>query len=140
MRRTRNTSQRKAVLQAVQALSGHPSAADVFARVRADYPHLSLATVYRALHALVECGEITVMRVDAVTRYDAGLPCHHHVVCRGCGAIVDVPAVLPRALMEGVALVSGFLLDPHPVQFSGLCCCCAGHPTALPSPEQPARK
>ncbi len=125
-RRTRNTQQRKAVLGAVHALNGqHPTAADVFAEVRQSYPNMSLATVYRALHALSEQQAITEMRVENVARYDAG-PCfHHHVICRRCGAINDVCAeALPTAFLRYLEKQSGFSLDRHPIQVSGLCPSC----------------
>lgn len=127
-RRTRNTQQRKAVLGAVQTLAGqHPTAADVFARVREDYPQMSLATVYRAIHALVEQQAITEMRVENVARYDTAPCAHHHVVCRRCGAITDVcTGVLPKAFLRYLETQSGFALDHHPIQVSGLCGNCGG--------------
>ncbi len=121
MKRTRNTVQRKAVLDAVRCLPGHPTAADVFVRVRSDYPHLSLATVYRALRALVERGDIAEMRAENVARYDAGSRPHHHIVCRTCGTVTDIPPVLPDAALCHVEQASGYRLDPHPVQFTGIC-------------------
>jgi Fe2+ or Zn2+ uptake regulation protein len=130
-KRTRNTIQRKAVQEAVHSLAGHhPTAADVFAVVRVGYPQLSLATVYRALHALVEQQAITEMRVENVARYDVGmiehapdaLP-HHHIVCRVCGGVGDVCAsALPTHLLRAVEEASeGFSLDFHPIQFRGVC-------------------
>lgn len=126
-RRTRNTQQRKAVLKAVQTLDGkHPTAMEVFERVRGEYPCMSLATVYRALHALVEQKALVEMRVENVARYDAG-PCpHHHIVCRRCGTVRDVcvevcPEALPPSALRVLQEVTGFALDTHPLQLSGLC-------------------
>lgn len=141
--RTRNTAQRKAVLDAVHALAGqHPTAADVFALVRRDHPQLSLATVYRALHALVAQGAVTEVRAENVARYDVGianpspaaLP-HHHLVCRVCGAVEDVSAsAVPAALLRAVASAAGgFALDLHPVQFTGVCASCRAAKTAAPA-------
>jgi Fe2+ or Zn2+ uptake regulation protein len=130
MRRTRNTQQRKAILRAVQTLAGkHPTAADVFVQVRTEYPHMSLATVYRALHALVEQNAVCEMRVENVALYDAG-PCpHHHLVCRRCGRVTDVQAeAVPDSVLASVLRTvepSGFVLDAHPIQFTGLCATCS---------------
>jgi Fe2+ or Zn2+ uptake regulation protein len=121
MRRTRNTVQRRAVLESVRALPGHPTALVVFGRVREEHPQLSLATVYRSLHALVERGDLVELRIGNVSRFDAGPFPHHHIVCRACGAVADVPADLPAALVSDVRKTSGFLLDEHPVQFTGIC-------------------
>jgi len=129
-RRTRNTGQRKAVLATLRSLGGHPTAADVFAHVRArgGYPHLSLATVYRALDALIEQGEVVEMRVAGVGRYDAGPLPHHHVVCRDCASVADVPTLLPHDVLNALGEASGYLVDPdHPIQFFGLCPVCAAH-------------
>ena len=133
-KRTRNTIQRRAVQEAIHALAGHhPTAAEVYAAVRIGYPQLSLATVYRALHALVEQRTITEMRFENVARYDVGmaedspesLP-HHHVVCRVCGTVTDVCAsALPaQALRIVEEATNGFVLDFHPLQFRGVCAEC----------------
>jgi Fe2+ or Zn2+ uptake regulation protein len=130
-KRTRNTIQRKAVQEAVLSLAGrHPTAAEVYAMVRIGYPQLSLATVYRALHALVEQRAITEMRVDNVARYDVGmtedspeaLP-HHHVSCRVCGVVTDISAsALPPHVLHAVEeAIDGFALDFYPIQFLGVC-------------------
>jgi Fe2+ or Zn2+ uptake regulation protein len=127
-KRTRNTGQRKAILCAVRCLPGHPTAAEVFAHVRAQggYPRLSLATVYRALEALVAQGDIIEMRVGGVGRYDGGPRPHHHVVCRGCGRMTDVPPLLPSSVLSDLEQASGYRVDPcHPIQFPGLCPACA---------------
>lgn len=142
-KRTRNTIQRKAVQEAVHALAGHhPTAAEVYAAVRLGYPQLSLATVYRALHALVEQSAITEIRFENVARYDVGmaegspeaLP-HHHVVCRLCGAVADVcVSALPAQSLQAVEeATDGFLLDFHPIQFRGVCAECRTAPYATHS-------
>lgn len=126
-RRTRNTGQRKAILSTLRYLGGHPTAADVFAQVRAqgEFPHLSLATVYRALNTLVEQGEVVEMRVAGVGRYDAGPLPHYHVVCRDCGNVADVPALLPLDVLNALGDASGYVVDPgYPIQFLGLCPTC----------------
>ncbi len=141
-KRTRNTIQRKAVQEAIHMLAGnHPTAAEVYATVRIGYPQLSLATVYRALHALVEQQAITEMRIDNVARYDVGmaghvpqsLP-HHHVVCRSCGQVTDICAsALPVHFLRAVEeATEGFTLDFHPIQFRGVCAAC--RPTVPSTP------
>lgn len=142
MKRTRNTIQRKAVQEAVHALAGqHPTAAEVYVAVRAGHPHLSLATVYRSLHALVAQQAITEIRIENVARYDVGmteslpesLP-HHHVICRVCGMVTDVRAsALPPHLLQGVEeATEGFALDFHPIQFRGVCAVCRTDTAAPP--------
>jgi Fe2+ or Zn2+ uptake regulation protein len=103
----------------------HPTAAEVFTRLKGDHPQMSLATVYRALHALVEQGQIGEARIDNVTRYDASPEPHHHVVCRGCGAVGDVFAPLPPAALRRLREASPFALDVRSLHLSGVCPVCA---------------
>lgn len=123
MKRTRNTVQRRAVLDAVRALGdAHPTAADVFARVRLTEPNLSLATVYRALDALVERREIGRDFVGNVARYDVSANPHHHVVCKVCGGVSDLAAELPAAAVRRLRAAAGdYALELDAIQFAGVC-------------------
>lgn len=123
MRRTRNTLQRRAVLAAIERLDErHPSAAEVYEEVRLAYPKLSLATVYRAIDALCESGQVAPLKLEGVTRYCLGSSPHHHIVCRRCGAVRDVcTEVFPPGAMAHLAACSGFTLESTPMQFFGLC-------------------
>lgn len=129
-KRTRNTVQRRAVLCAVRALGeSHPAAADVFAYLRVAAPGLSLATVYRALDALVSQKEIGRDFVANVARYDVSATPHHHVVCRLCGYVFDLNAPLPAATVRHLQnAANGFQLDLDAVQFSGVCAGCRATP------------
>lgn len=88
----RMTRQRQAVYEAMLASRDHPSAEEVFARVRRKLPDVSLATVYNSLEALVECGQIAkVPRSDeGPARYSHRLDPHHHARCVACGKVWDV--------------------------------------------------
>jgi Fe2+ or Zn2+ uptake regulation protein len=88
----RMTRQRQAVHDAVLASRDHPSAEEVFQRVRRKLPDVSLATVYNSLEALVDCGQITkVPRSDqGPARYSHRLDVHHHARCISCGKVWDV--------------------------------------------------
>jgi Fur family transcriptional regulator, peroxide stress response regulator len=88
----RMTRQRQAVFDAVVAAGGHPSAEQVFARVRRQLPHVSLATVYNSLEALVDCGQLSrVPRTDrGPARYDPRRDAHHHARCVACSKVWDI--------------------------------------------------
>ena len=88
----RMTRQRQAVFDAVVAAGGHPCADQVFERVRRQLPHVSLATVYNALEALVECGQLTrIPRADrGPARYDPRRDAHHHARCVACSKVWDI--------------------------------------------------
>lgn len=126
-KRTRNTVQRRAVLQAVRTLgAAHPTAADIFAQVRQIAPGLSLATVYRALDALVEQREIGRDFVANVARYDVSAIPHHHMVCRQCGSVADLNMPLPANTVRQLqSAANGYTLDLRSIQFNGTCPDCA---------------
>jgi len=88
----RMTRQRQAVYETVLASGDHPSAEEVFQRVRRRLPDVSLATVYNSLEALVDCGQIAkVPRSDqGPARYSRRLDPHHHARCIACGRVWDV--------------------------------------------------
>lgn len=123
----RLTAQRRAVAQVLQGEHVHLTADEVHARAAAILPEISRATVYNALGELVDLGEVRRVDVDGrAVRYDPNVAGpHHHLVCRGCGLILDVPAIdgtvptLPRGARHG------FRVDDTEVTYRGLCPTCA---------------
>jgi Fe2+ or Zn2+ uptake regulation protein len=88
----RCTRQRTAVHDYLRAVETHPTAEEVFAAVRHQIPNISLATVYKALEALVDAGlAAKVAGSDGPTRYDARTEAHYHVRCLKSGRIADLP-------------------------------------------------
>lgn len=120
----RVTEPRIAVLAYLAATDRHPTAEDVETAVNADGQVLSRASVYNVLHSLTRAGLVTGMSVkDGATRYDAHVAPHHHLVCRTCGRVEDVPW---RDF--GVA-EQGVLPDGRPVRalaltLDGVCAAC----------------
>lgn len=128
----RQTKQRAAVIEVLQASHSHPDASQVHAQVRAKLPNVSLGTVYRTLDALVRDGIImTIERTGQATRYDykhSGEH-HHHAVCRSCGAIFDVEiGTLPN--IPASALPAGFQVTDVHIELMGICQACAKKPKA----------
>ena len=123
----RLTPQRTAILAAVRAASDHPTARELFRRVRRREPRIGFATVYRTLNLLVEHGEILELQLgdDAVARYDGDTGPHDHVVCRGCAGVADIRLALPASLLAEAARASGYEVDSYDLRFSGRCPACA---------------
>ena len=79
----KNSRKRAAILEALAAVTEHPTAEMLYNRLKPRYPELSLGTVYRNLSVLAEEGlVVTVARVDGQERYDARTEPHAHFVCR----------------------------------------------------------
>ena len=88
----RVTPQRRAIIRVLLEDSAHPTAEQVFTRVRGIMPDLSHATVYNTLHELVEMGALLELDLGlGERRYDLNTADHAHLVCLGCGHVEDVP-------------------------------------------------
>jgi len=125
----RMTRQRQTVYDSLMSRRDHPSADEVFSRVKKTMPTISLATVYNCLDKLVECGLVRQVNRDRdSTRYCANLREHGHFYCRECGSVhdIDLPSSRPSEL--GLAVPDGFTVDHLDVNLRGVCPeCGAGH-------------
>jgi Fe2+ or Zn2+ uptake regulation protein len=97
----RFTRQRAAVFEYLCAVHGHPTAEEVYLSVQRRIPHISLATVYKALEALVDAGLVAkVGGEDGPSRYDCRRENHYHFRCLKSGAVHDVPTAFDPHLLE----------------------------------------
>lgn len=119
----RLTPQRSAVLGVLRHSQDHPTAAEVFDRVRVAAAGIGAATVYRSLAHLVGSGLAVELSLGdgSAARYDANTARHDHVVCAGCGRADDVDVPLPDEALAGVAADTGWQLSGYGLQFHGLC-------------------
>jgi Fur family ferric uptake transcriptional regulator len=127
------TRQRAAVAAALAKLSGFTSAQAQHDVLRHDGASVGLTTVYRHLQALADAGEVDVLRTDegeSVYRACEGDDHHHHLVCRSCGATVEVTGPAVEAWAEAIAAEHGYRDVSHTLEVFGTCPSCAGQ--ALP--------
>jgi Fe2+ or Zn2+ uptake regulation protein len=97
------SAQRMAVAEYVLRTDAHPSADQVWVRVRARFPHISRATVYNTLNLFVRKGLLRQLVIaEGKVVFDPHVAAHHHFVDELTGAILDVPweAVEVRRLEE----------------------------------------
>jgi Fur family transcriptional regulator, stress-responsive regulator len=122
----RVTRPRLAVLEAV-AGNPHADTDAISAAVRAAIGTVSTQAVYDVLHALTDAG--LVRRIEP-----AGSPArfemrvgdnHHHVVCRGCGAIADVDCAVGHRPCLEASDTRGFVIDEAEVTYWGTCPDCS---------------
>ena len=126
MHEMRLTPARQAVLDVLREAHDHPSAAEIFERVRFFQSSVSYATIYNALNVLVASGLVRELDVgEEAARFDGRVDTHDHVVCDACGIVADVPAALAPDASAVAARASGFRIDEWHVQFRGLCPRCA---------------
>lgn len=85
------THQRLEIYREIAEDPDHPSAEDLFKRLRARMPTISLDTVYRTLATFERIGIIMkVQLLDERGRFEANLDTHHHLVCARCQSVCDL--------------------------------------------------
>jgi len=130
----RVTPQRRAVLSAIGRTESALTATQVYDAARRACPDLGLATVYRTLELLVEAGALR--RMYHADRCEAFVPAHgrhgHSVVCSQCGRVREFTACDVRALAAAAAEETGYEIEDHFLQLSGICGACRGEPGERP--------
>ena len=122
----RATPQRLAIARVLTDLDRHVTAEHVHAEVSARMPGVSLPTVYATLDLLEALGLARRVATEGgAVVYDPRTDEHHHLVCRGCGAIADVDAPVDTAGVLAAAAATGFRPDASQVVLRGLCADCA---------------
>ena len=100
----RSTPQREVVYNVLRAKRDHPTADEVFARVKSDLPTISLATVYNCLETLVQCKLVRAVNFErGPTRYCPNLHPHAHFHDEATGATYDID--LPADVLAQVNAV-----------------------------------
>src|SRR5215472_997155 len=119
------TPQRLSIIEALLDSTDHPRAEEIFAEVRRQHPHISLATVHRTLETLCRIGEarkVTALHDSA--RYDGNLAPHHHVICVRCRRIRDVEISGFGRLLEEAVGLEGFAPLGWSLEVQALCAAC----------------
>lgn len=124
--RLRPTRQRRAVAAALDEFDGFRSAQEIHEALRAAGDNVGLSTVYRALQAMVDAGEIDVLRSDAGEA--AYRKCsdshHHHLVCRSCGRTEEVEGPAVEKWTRAMAAEHGYTEVSHTLEIFGTCSTC----------------
>src|SRR5881394_3870738 len=116
----RSTPQREIVYSVLLAKRDHPTADEVFARVKAEMPTISLATVYNCLETLVQCDLVRAVNFErGPTRYCPNLRPHAHFHDEQTGRTHDID--LPPAVLENLngVLPRGFDAKSVEIIFRG---------------------
>jgi Fe2+ or Zn2+ uptake regulation protein len=121
------TPQRLAIVECLAGDYTHPTAQEVYERLRPRFPTMAVATVYNTLSALDSIGQCRKLDMGGAIRFDPNRAPHDHAVCERCGSIRDVdladetrtPPAEPPAL-------SGFRVERVERIYRGVCAQCAG--------------
>jgi len=120
----KHSRQRDVIVETFFAMGGHVPVDGLVARVRTLDARVSVATVYRTLKLLSECGIAVPRRFeDGQTRYEPATDRSHHdhLICTGCGRIVEFENERIEELQQRVARSHGFEVDSHKLELYGRC-------------------
>ncbi len=121
------TPQRRTVVEGFLVSEGHILAEDLHRRVQTADDSIGIATVYRTLNLLVECGlagEFTrsTGKKSFEKIYRKGR--HDHLICTGCGRIVEFEHPVIEKLQMDICRRHGFARTHHRMQLEGRCRLC----------------
>jgi Fur family ferric uptake transcriptional regulator len=119
----RLTPQRLMILAAIESSDEHISAEEIYAGVTAEYPNVNISTVYRTLELLKKLGMVYEIDLgEGRIRYHAEASGHHHhLVCRGCGQVIDIKESTLSSLRDILLRDYGFRAELKHVGIFGLC-------------------
>ena len=133
----RNTRQRQVILDEVKRSKRHPTADEIYERVRTQLPRISLGTVYRNLDILAASGEIVKLSPGKTQmRFDGNLTAHYHMTCVHCGRVEDLPIAPsdnPVDILEQVTNhLTKYGVFGHKLEFVGVCSDCTAKGCTFP--------
>jgi Fur family transcriptional regulator, peroxide stress response regulator len=119
----RITPQRLAVLRILAASEDHPTAEQIFEKVKTEFPTTSLATIYKTIALLKGLNEVLELGFpDGSNRYDGNKPFPHpHVICTRCRKIMDPELMSLDGLKDEISKKTGFRIHHHRLDFFGVC-------------------
>jgi len=121
-----NTRQRQLLLKLIREEGGLIDAKDLFRRAIEKDKSISHATVYRSLNLFKQLGLIDQKRLGHAQCYYEmrQSPEHQHLVCRGCGKVIDFNCPLGE-MVNRVKYEQGFTVTKAELYLEGYCSQCA---------------
>lgn len=123
----RATRQRAAVREALDRARAFRTAQALHDEMKARGETVGLTTVYRTLQGMAENGEVDVLRTragEAIYRRCGTGEHHHHLVCRSCGASVEIASDEVERWAAATAELHGFTDVEHTAELYGVCGSC----------------
>jgi Fur family ferric uptake transcriptional regulator len=133
----RMTQQRRIILEELRRYNNHPTADQLYERVRKHLPRISLGTVYRNLEILTAIGEIQTLELSGSQKRFDGNPCkHYHIRCMHCERVDDAPIAPLSQLEDELYKSTVYTIMGHRLEFLGLCPDCTQNEDARRSAEK----
>ncbi|MDY6893650.1 MAG: transcriptional repressor [Chloroflexota bacterium] len=122
----RTTTQRKLLLELILEAGGHLDADELYRRAREREGTISLSTVYRNLKLFKEMGLVEERHFSEEHHHyevKADLE-HHHLVCLGCGKVIEFTSPLAKQMKQHVEAENGFIITDTEISMRGYCTDC----------------
>jgi Fur family ferric uptake transcriptional regulator len=122
----RFTHQRALIMEIIRKGRGHLDADEIYRRAREKEPRLSLSTVYRTLQMLKKLGLVEELHFDEEHHHYEVKPSveHHHLVCLGCGRVIEFRYPLSRYLRKKIPEAKDFDITETEIRMTGYCAKC----------------
>lgn len=121
----RMTTQRLAILEVLAIEGNHPTAYEIYDVVKADFPNMSIATIYNNLNFFKEAGILIEMPFEeGSSRFDLTETRHYHAICSLCGKIVDFDYPELKGINNYVDKEANFKVDDYTLSVTGQCSEC----------------
>ena len=118
----RLTPQRVELVRLIATSEGHPSAGQLYDRIKRQFPTMSHATVYKTLALLKDIGQVLEIDLRDDSHYDGNRPQPHpHLICIKCNKIIDGELSLNQESIKTLEKVSGFTILRPQISLYGLC-------------------
>ena len=118
----RLTPQRVELVRLIASSEGHPSAAQLYAKIKTQFPTMSPATVYKTLAMLKEMNQVFEIDLRDDSHYDGNRPFPHpHLICLRCNQIVDGNLDIDLSSIKRLEETSGYQIIRPQIVFYGLC-------------------
>jgi len=122
------TKQREEILHIFLKSPGHKNLSQIYGQVAKVNPKIGYATVYRTLKLLTRLGLATQRKfADGETRYEPTSEGghHDHLICLGCGKIIEFEDKPLETLQDGIAQRYRFTIFNHRMELYGQCADCS---------------
>ena len=118
----RLTPQRVELVRLIASSEGHPSAAQLFAKIRTRFPTMSHATVYKTLALLKEMNQVLEIDLRDDSHYDGNRPQPHpHLICIKCKKIIDGEVSIDQESLRKLEVTTGYKILRPQISLYGLC-------------------
>lgn len=117
----RHTKQLEVIWDAIKDETSHPTADQIYEKVRKEIPNISLGTVYRNLQKLAAQQRLQVLKLSRSQHFDPLVDRHDHFICESCGQVYDIFLEPKKDIFPPALPTEGFKITSHQLSLYGTC-------------------